>query len=246
MGSKTRKAQCTTLCVCDSNKEKRSKNASIDPGRTSLLDSEDLKVMSADQKRIHDGWLIHVDYSRTLTAREKFLRLRLPLGWQKRNLMLQGRRKWRPDAKPIRLSKRALWGKGRLIKEFPYFLYERWLQVGTSKNNLAHTFTYFANFEVLTLVVSKVQHFSSFMQCVCFCSMVLMMHVRTTRLPICVSDCKGNQSREGICVTSCYLTTNIPSALLVAVGWLQHTRYPRFRRGTFDYGVTTSSNREVE
>jgi hypothetical protein len=43
-------------------------------------------------------------------------------------------------------------------------------------------------------------------------------------------------------VTSCYLTTKIPSALLVAVVWLQHTRYPRFRRGTFDYEVTTSPN----
>jgi hypothetical protein len=47
-------------------------------------------------------------------------------------------------------------------------------------------------------------------------------------------------SRERICVTSCFLTTKIPSALLVAVGWLQHTRYPRFRRGTFDYGITLS------
>jgi hypothetical protein len=80
------------------------------------------------------------------------------------------------------------------------------------------------------------------MRCICWCGMVLMMHVRMTRLPICVSDCKGNQSRERIYVTSCYLTTKIPSALLVAVVWLQHTRYPRFRRGTFDYGVTTSSN----
>jgi hypothetical protein len=51
-------------------------------------------------------------------------------------------------------------------------------------------------------------------------------------------------SREGeSCVTSCYLTTKIPSELLVAVVWLQHTRYPRFRRGTFDYGVTTSPNK---
>jgi hypothetical protein len=36
------------------------------------------------------------------------------------------------------------------------------------------------------------------------------------------------------------LTTKIHSALLVAVGWLQHTRCPRFRRGTFGYGTTTS------
>jgi hypothetical protein len=48
---------------------------------------------------------------------------------------------------------------------------------------------------------------------------------------------------EGICAMSCYLTTKIPSALLMAVGWLQHTRYPRFCRGTFDYGVTTSPNK---
>jgi hypothetical protein len=81
------------------------------------------------------------------------------------------------------------------------------------------------------------------MQCVCLCSMVLMMHVRMTWLPMCVSDGKGNQIREEICVMSCYLTTKIPSALLVAVVWLQHTRYPRFRRGTFDYGVTTSPNK---
>jgi hypothetical protein len=71
MGGETRKVQCTTLHVCDSNKGKRSKNASIDPGRTSLLDSEDLKVMSTDQERIHDGWLLLADYSRTLTAQEK-------------------------------------------------------------------------------------------------------------------------------------------------------------------------------
>jgi hypothetical protein len=44
-------------------------------------------------------------------------------------------------------------------------------------------------------------------------------------------------------MTSCYLTTKIPSALLVAVVRLQHTRYPRFRRGTFDYEVTTSPNK---
>jgi hypothetical protein len=51
------------------------------------------------------------------------------------------------------------------------------------------------------------------------------------------------EGRERVCVTSCYLTTKVPSAPLVAVGWLQHTRYPRFRRGTFDYGVTTSQNK---
>jgi hypothetical protein len=92
----------------------------------------------------------------------------------------------------------------------------------------------------------KVQHFSRLMQCICLCGMVLMMHVRMTRLPICVSDCKGNQRRERICVTSYHLTTKIPSALLAAVVRLQHTRDPRFHRGTFDYGVTISPTREVE
>jgi hypothetical protein len=55
MGRKMRKAQCTSLYARDSNKKKRSQEASIDPGRTSLLDSKDLKVMSVDQERIHDG-----------------------------------------------------------------------------------------------------------------------------------------------------------------------------------------------
>jgi hypothetical protein len=38
-----------TLYVHDGNKEKRSQKASIDPGCTSLLDSEDLKVMDMDR-----------------------------------------------------------------------------------------------------------------------------------------------------------------------------------------------------
>jgi hypothetical protein len=44
-------------------------------------------------------------------------------------------------------------------------------------------------------------------------------------------------------VASRFLTAKIPSALLVVVVWLQRTRYPRFRRGTFDYGVTTSPSK---
>jgi hypothetical protein len=49
MGRKTRKAQCTSPYARDSNKEKRSHKALIDPGCTSLLDSEDLKVMSTNR-----------------------------------------------------------------------------------------------------------------------------------------------------------------------------------------------------
>jgi hypothetical protein len=83
--------------------------------------------------------------------------------------------------------------KGMLMTEFHKLLYERWLQVGTSRNNLAHIFTYFADFGFWQLVVSKVQHPSKLMQCICLCGMVLMMHVRMTRLPICVDDWKCNQ-----------------------------------------------------
>jgi hypothetical protein len=46
--------------------------ASIDPGFTSLLNPEDLEVMSMDQERISDGWLLHIDFSRTLTAQGNF------------------------------------------------------------------------------------------------------------------------------------------------------------------------------
>jgi hypothetical protein len=54
MGRKTRNSVYTPY-VRDSNKEKRRQKASIDPGCTSLLNSEDWKVMSTDQERIHDG-----------------------------------------------------------------------------------------------------------------------------------------------------------------------------------------------
>jgi hypothetical protein len=156
--------------------------------------------------------------------------------------MLQDCRGSRRDAKSIGLSKRALRGKGRLIKELPYFLVRITALCGNFRLALL-TLDLFRNLGFWQFLILKVQYFSKLMQCVCKCGMVLMMHVRMTWLPMCVSDCKGNQSRKRICVMSCYLTTKIPSALLVAVVWLQHTRYPRFCRGTFDYGVTTSPNK---
>jgi hypothetical protein len=51
--------------------------------------------------------------------------------------------------------------------------------------------------------------------------------------------------RERIYVASRFPTIKIPSALLMAVMWLQHTRCPRFRRGTIGYGTTTSPKREI-
>jgi hypothetical protein len=47
---------------------------------------------------------------------------------------------------------------------------------------------------------------------------------------------------EGVCVASRIVTTKIPSAPLVAIMWLQRTWRPRFRHGTFSYGMTTSPN----
>jgi hypothetical protein len=80
----------------------------------------------------------------------------------------------------------------------------------------------------------KVQYFSKLMQCICMCSMVLMMHVRMNRLPIWrVSDSEDIQGQRRIWVASRFLTTKIPSALRVAVMWLHRTRCPRLRRGTW-------------
>jgi hypothetical protein len=65
--------------------------------------------------------------------------------------------------------------------------------VGTSRNNLDHIFTYFANFEVLTtrcfesVTLFKIDAMHMLVQ------YVLMMHVRMTRLPICIDDWKCNQ-----------------------------------------------------
>jgi hypothetical protein len=51
---------------------------------------------------------------------------------------------------------------------------------------------------------------------------------------------------EGVCVASRILTTKIPSALLVAIIWLQRIWRPRFRHVTFRYGMTTSPNTRIE
>jgi hypothetical protein len=116
------------------------------------------------------------------------------------------------------------------------------------QNRLAHTFTYFANLGFWQLIVLKVQYFSMLMRCIClwrhyaharavWCSWCTLEWLGYPYALVIAREIKG---RERICVMSCYLTTKIPSALLVAVVWLQHTRYPRFRRDTFGYGVTTS------
>jgi hypothetical protein len=165
MGSETRKARCTTLHACDSIKEKCSQNASIDPGRTSLLDSGDSKVMSADQERIHDGWLLHVDYSRTLTARENFYVY---------DFRLAGRR----GIDATRSSRLA--ARGQVDRSFEDQYKKREANLRSSIvscmdsdcmrklwNRLAHTFTYFASLGFWQLIVLKVQHFSKLTRCIC-------------------------------------------------------------------------------
>jgi hypothetical protein len=81
------------------------------------------------------------------------------------------------------------------------------------------------------------------MRCTCLRSRCTLM----TRLPKWwVSDGEGNHRQRRIWLASRFLTTKMPSAPLVAVVWLQHTQCPRFRRGTFGYGITTSPTREAE
>jgi hypothetical protein len=82
--------------------------------------------------------------------------------------------------------------------------------------------------------------------CTCSCGMVLMMHVGMTRLLIWwVVIARAIIGRERMCVASRFPTIKIPSVLLVAVMWLQHTRCPRFRRGTIGYGTATSPKGEI-
>jgi hypothetical protein len=91
-----------------------------------------------------------------------------------------------------------------------------------------------------------VMHMFMKTRCTCSCSMVLMMHVITTRLPTkWVSDWDDKpRLRRGCAWRVAILTTKIPSALLVAIMWLQRTWRPRFRHGTFSYGITMSPTQE--
>jgi hypothetical protein len=90
---------------------------------------------------------------------------------------------------------------------------------------------------------SDVIHMFMKTRCICSGSMVLMMHVSMTRLPTKrVSDWEDNHRlRRGVRGESQF-TTKIPNAPLVAIMWLQRTWRPRFRHGTFSYGMTTSPN----
>jgi hypothetical protein len=201
-----------------------------------------LKVESTDQERIHDGWLLHVDYSRTLTAQEKnFYFYCFHLASRKG---IDATRSSRFTARDqfVRDSNRPL-QRRKANDRVPQALVRKMTSGGNFKKKSCSHLYLFREFCVLTTHRFESAILFKLIPCICLCGMTLMMHIGMTRLPTCVSGCKGNQSRERICVTSCYFTPKIPSALLVAVVWLQHTWYPRSRRGTFDYGVTTSPNK---
>jgi hypothetical protein len=92
---------------------------------------------------------------------------------------------------------------------------------------------------------SDVMHMFMETRCICSGIMVLMMHVSRTRSPTkWVNDWEDNyRLRRSVCVWRvAILTTKIPSAPLVAIIWLQRTWRPRFRHGTFSYGITMSPN----
>jgi hypothetical protein len=187
MGSKTRKARCTTLYVCDSNTEERS--ISFDRSWAYFL----VRFWGFEARTKNEYTMD--DFS-TLTIREPWLLKRISAStvstWlaEKRIDATRSSRFTAGDQFDRDFQK-IITKKGRLKTEFHKLLYERWLQVGTSRNSLAHTFTYLANFEVLTTRCFESVILFKLMQCICLCGMVLMMHVRMTRLPICVSDLQG-------------------------------------------------------
>jgi hypothetical protein len=187
------------------------------------------------------GWL----FENLDCSREKFLLLLFSTWLAEKELMLQDCRGSWQGTNLSEISNRPLQERKLQIK-FHKFLHERWHQVGTSRNNLAHTFTYFAIFwdfdDSLFWKCNTFQGWCNAYACAVWCS---WRTLEWLGYPYALMIGNTIKSRGRICATSCYLTTKIPSALLVAVVWLQHTWYPRFRRGTFDYGVTTSPNKEV-
>jgi hypothetical protein len=96
--------------------------ASIDPGFTSLLDHEDLEIMSTDQERISDGCVLNVDSSRTLTVQENAIST-TPLSGKE--LIFERSSRLVAKNQLTGIIKRPLRWKGRLVKELCNFWYER-------------------------------------------------------------------------------------------------------------------------
>jgi hypothetical protein len=121
------------------------------------------------------------------------------------------------------------------------------------QNNLAHTLLNFVNPRCRNLIILRCNNFQSW----CDAHAWHYAHARAVWCSWCTLEWPGYpydelvtaraiKGREGIWVASRFLTTKMPSALLVTITWLQHTWCPRFRRGTYGYGITTSPTREVE
>jgi hypothetical protein len=89
---------------------------------------------------------------------------------------------------------------------------------------------------------NDVMHMFMETRCLCSCSRFLWCMSAWLGYPQNEIAIERTITSWGVCVASRILTTKIPSALLVAIMWLQRTWRPRFRHGTFSYGITTSPN----
>jgi hypothetical protein len=193
MGSETRKAQCTTLNICDSNTEERSIKLRSILGvlpcsilriwRLWARTKNEYTMDDFSMSTIREPWLLE----------KNFYFYRSHLASRKRNqcykvVVIHGKG-------PIRQRfPKDHYKKGRLKTEFHNLLYEddfKWELQGII---LLTPLLISQILRFWQLVVLNVQYFSKLLQCICLCGMVLMMHVRMTRLPIWwVSDWKGNQ-----------------------------------------------------
>jgi hypothetical protein len=89
---------------------------------------------------------------------------------------------------------------------------------------------------------NDVMHMFMETRCLCSCSRFLWCMSAWLGYPQNEIAIERTITSWGVCVASRILTTKIPSALPVAIMWLQRTWRPRFRHGTFSYGITTSPN----
>jgi hypothetical protein len=160
MGSKTRKAQCTTLYACDSIKEKCSQ-------RLQLI----LGVLPCSILRIWRLWArtkneYTMDDFSTLTIREPWLLIRISMSMASAWLAGKGfDATWSSRLaawdQVDRTFQKSIMRKRKANKRVPSFSCTDNGFVRKLQNRLAHTFTYFANLGFWQLIVLKVQYFSS-------------------------------------------------------------------------------------
>jgi hypothetical protein len=163
-GVNNEQAQCTTLYVCDSIKEKCSQRLRSILGvlPCSILRTWRLWARTKNEYTMDD-------FS-TLTIREPWLLKRISTprasAWLAgKGLMLQGRRDVRHEAKSTGFSKRPLWRKGRLIREFHNSCMDNDF-MRKLQNRLAHAFTS-QNFEILTTPYFESAILFKSMRCIC-------------------------------------------------------------------------------